>query len=221
MPALPEQPNKLAAPVVIVADGAFPQHSLPMELLQKAATIVCCDGACEKLIRHGFTPHHIVGDMDSISPMLQQRFAAILHPFPDQETNDLTKAVKFCRTQGCKALDIVGATGGREDHTIGNIALLADYAMEISVRMVSDTGVFTPLLSSATLHSFAGQEVSIFCLTPETHIIAQGLQYPLHDVIFDSWWKGTLNTATGEKIHLQFDAGKVIVFQCNDKRHLS
>jgi len=210
---LPEQPNKLAAPVVIVADGAFPQHHFPLQLLRKAATIVCCDGACEKLLQHGFTPHHIVGDMDSLSPVLQQRFATILHHFPDQETNDLTKAVKFCIAQGCEALAIVGATGGREDHSIGNISLLADYAAEINVKMVTDTGIFTPLLNSATLHSFTGQKVSIFCLTPETRITAQGLQYPLDNVIFDSWWKGTLNTATGDKIHLQFDSGKVIVYQ--------
>ena len=207
------QPKRFATPVVIVADGAFPQHQVPLELLRKAATIVCCDGACEKLLQHGFVPHHIVGDMDSISLALQQRFAAILHHFPDQETNDLTKAVKFCIAQGCDALDIVGATGGREDHSIANIALLADYATEISAKIVSDTGIFTPLLSSATLHSFAGQKISVFCLTPETRITAQGLQYPLHNVIFNSWWKGTLNVATGNKIHLQFDAGKVIVFQ--------
>ncbi|MCL2097949.1 MAG: thiamine diphosphokinase [Bacteroidales bacterium] len=213
MSTLLKQTNSLATPVVVVADGAFPRHSAPMELLRKAATIVCCDGACEKLLQHGFTPHYIVGDMDSISPLLQQRFAAILRHFPDQETNDLTKAVKFCIAQGCDSLDIVGATGGREDHTIGNIALLADYAAEIRVKMVTDTGIFTPLLSSATLNSFAGQEVSIFCLTPETRIIAKGLKYSLDKVIFDTWWKGTLNEATGHSIDLQFSFGKIIVYQ--------
>lgn len=207
------QPNSIAAPVVVVADGSFPQHRIPLELLQGAATIVCCDGACEKLLQHGFTPHHIVGDMDSISPLLQQRFSAILRHFPDQETNDLTKAVKFCIAQGCSALDIVGATGCREDHSIGNIALLADYAAKISVKMISDTGIFTPLLSSAILHSFSGQKVSIFCLTPETRIISQGLKYPLNEVVFDNWWKGTLNEAAGQTISLQFDSGKVIVYQ--------
>jgi len=202
----------LAAPVVVVADGAFPQHQAPLALLRKAATIVCCDGACDKLLQHGFTPHYIVGDMDSISPQLQERFAHIIHYFPDQETNDLTKAVNFCIAHGCHAIDIIGATGGREDHSIGNISLLVDYAEKISVKMVSDTGVFIPLLSSATLDSFPKQKVSIFCLTPETRIISQGLKYPLNNVIFDSWWKGTLNESTSHHISLQFDDGKVVVY---------
>ncbi|MDR0294602.1 MAG: thiamine diphosphokinase [Prevotellaceae bacterium] len=213
MSALLKQANNFATPVVIVADGAFPQHPVPLEILQKAATIVCCDGACNKLLQHGFTPHHIVGDMDSISPLLQQRFAAILHHFPDQETNDLTKAVKFCIAKGCEAVDIVGATGCREDHSIGNISLLADYAADIRVKMISDTGIFTPLLSSAALDSFPEQKVSIFCLTPAICIISQGLKYPLNEVIFDSWWKGTLNKATGHRIDLQFNFGKIIVYQ--------
>ena len=208
-----KQPNNLAAPVVVVADGAFPQHSIPLDILRKAATIVCCDGACEKLLQHGFTPHHIVGDMDTISPLLQQRFAAILHHFPDQETNDLTKAINFCIAQGCDTVNIVGATGCCEDHTIANIALLADYAAKIKVKMISDTGIFTPLLSSATLNSFPQQKVSVFCLTPETRISSQGLKYPLNGVIFDSWWKGTRNEATDRHIDLQFNGGKVIVYQ--------
>jgi len=217
MSTLLQQPNNLATPVVIVADGAFPQHPAPLELLRKAATIVCCDGACDKLLQHGFTPHYIVGDMDSISPQLQERFAAILHHFPDQETNDLTKAVNFCIAHGCGAIDIIGATGGREDHSIGNISLLVDYAEKINVKMISDTGIFIPLLSSATLNSFQGQKVSIFCLTPETRIVSQGLKYTLNNVVFDSWWKGTLNEATGQHITLQFNTGKVIVYQKNQK----
>ncbi len=199
--------------MVIVADGTFPTHPVPLEILRNAATIVCCDGACEKLTLHGFTPQYIIGDMDSIPVALQQRFADRLYPLADQETNDLTKAVNFCLENGCETLNILAATGGREDHCIGNIALLADYAEKLQVRMISDTGTFTPLLKSASIHSFSGQKVSVFCITPNTQIISQGLKYPLREVVFDSWWKGTLNEASGNTIDLQFAAGKLIVYQ--------
>ena len=51
----------------------------------------------------------------------------ILHRISDQETNDQTKAVNFLLAQGKRRIAIIGATGNREDHTLGNISLLSDY----------------------------------------------------------------------------------------------
>ena len=81
---------------VIVADGEFPQHDKPLGYLKAAATIVCCDGSAEKLIRAGFIPDAIVGDMDSLDPNIAARFTDRIHQDNDQETNDLTKAVMWC-----------------------------------------------------------------------------------------------------------------------------
>jgi thiamine pyrophosphokinase len=201
-------------PAVIVANGCFPQHDIPLKALRGAGTVVCCDGAVEKLAAHGLEPHYIVGDMDSITPRHAAQYAHILYPSADQETNDLTKAVHFCRTHGVEEVSIVGATGRRDDHSIGNIALLADYATLLRrVDMLTDHGRFTPLLASATLDSYAGQQVSVFCLTPHLHINSEGLKYPLRGVRFDSWWKGTLNEALDNRFSLFFEDGKVILFR--------
>jgi thiamine pyrophosphokinase len=152
--------------------------------------------------------------MDSITPLHAAQYARILYPSAEQETNDLTKAVHFCHVHGVEKVCIVGATGERDDHSIGNIALLADYAALLSeVEMLTDHGRFTPLLTSATLESYAGQQVSVFCLTPHLRINSEGLKYPLRDVIFDSWWKGTLNEALGTRFRILFEKGKVILFR--------
>ncbi len=207
-----QQQSKLPLPVVIIADGDFPHHPVPLKALEEAATIVCCDGAVEKLLLHGFTPHHIVGDMDSIPASLKNDFTAILHPCADQETNDLTKAVTFCVKSGCKEATILGATGGREDHALANISLLADYVENLTVQMITDTGIFIPILQSQSFSCRKKEQISIFCLTAQTTIKSEGLKFPTDKVVFDSWWKGSLNETTGGTFRLSFDYGKVIVY---------
>ena len=57
----------LTEPVVILANGNFPTHPVPLQTLQGAKTIICCDGAAESLINSGRTPDIIIGDLDSLS----------------------------------------------------------------------------------------------------------------------------------------------------------
>ncbi len=198
---------------VILANGVFPQHPVPLSFLRDAARIVCCDGATEVLLEYGLQPHFIVGDLDSLSPGLRQQFGHCLLHDPDQYTNDLTKAVKFCAGRQWTEITILGATGKREDHSIGNISLLADYAGYTRVQMITDYGVFVPMLKSACFESFAGQQVSIFSLTPDTLFTFQGLRYPLTGQTISLWWQGTLNEALDSKFNIDIDCGKTLVFR--------
>ena len=113
---------------VIVANGRFPSAELPLRLLKEAKTIIACDGAVKTLYEKGIHPDAIVGDLDSIPAGLRERYADRIHHVEDQEINDLTKSVRFAHTQGYREVLILGATGLREDHTLGNISLLMDYA---------------------------------------------------------------------------------------------
>jgi thiamine pyrophosphokinase len=197
---------------VIIADGTFPQHAIPLRYLKKAERIICCDGSAENLINAGYMPVAIVGDMDSLNETIAGRFHDRIFRNADPETNDLTKAVSWCSGRGYKDLVIIGATGKREDHTIGNISLLTEYIKDVNVIMVTDTGILMPLLKSSALSSFPGQQVSIFSIDPETEISSYGLRYPLERKKLTNWWVATLNESNGDSFSLEFTGGPVIIY---------
>lgn len=203
----------LSPEAVILADGRFPTHAIPLAYLRKADHIICCDGSAESLIAADMKPEAIVGDLDSLDPVIAERFADRLFRDSDQDTNDLTKAVRWCINKRYKEIVILGATGKREDHTIGNISLLTEYAREISVSMVTDTGTFTPLLRSSVVKCFPGQKVSIFSINPETEITSIGLKYRLDNLKLHNWWRATLNEAEGESFELKFAGEPLLVYQ--------
>jgi len=200
---------------VILADGEFPKRRQLLEILVSSSGIICCDGAAAALIEKGYTPIAIVGDMDSLDKKFQEKYRGMIYHNPDQETNDLTKAFKYTLSLSPDQIYILGATGLREDHTIGNVSLLALYRdmTDIPVRILTDHGIFTCIEGEAVIETSIGAQISIFALDKETKIVSEGLKYPLKEVIFDSWWKGTLNEATLDSVKLNIDKGKAIVFQ--------
>lgn len=198
--------------VIILADGQFPEHPVPLQLLRSGRSIICCDGAVMKLEVSGLVPDVVIGDLDSLTTALRDKYADRVIHNPDQETNDLTKAVNYCVSNGAKKAYILGATGLREDHTLGNISLLAYYTTKLSVEMCTDTGIFLPVLNASRLKSFKGQQISIFSLTPTVPLTLINLRYPLENRPLAAWWHGTLNEALGDWYGLEFKDGIFIVF---------
>lgn len=197
---------------VILANGQYPSHPVPVRYLEEADLIVCCDGAAEKLVAHGMEPGIITGDLDSVSTELKRKYKNILVHDDNQETNDLTKAVKWCVSQGFNEIAILGATGIREDHTLGNISLLADYNCDIKAIMLTDTGSFRVFDCTVTIDSFPGQQVSLFSIDKGLAVTSRGLRYPLINLQLTSWWRGTLNEALGDCFTLTFEGGELIVY---------
>ena len=181
---------------VIIAGGEYPTAALPLEIIKNTPYVVCCDGAADRYIATGRVPDAIVGDGDSISTANREKFAKLMHVITEQESNDQTKAIRFCMEQGKRRIAIVGATGKREDHTIGNISLLIEYARAgCNVCSFTDHGVFIPCNGTTTHKCRKGQQVSIFSITAKD-LSAEGLLYPIYD--FTNWWQGTLNECTSE-----------------------
>ena len=197
---------------VIVADGTFPEHEIPLTYIRNAGRIVCCDGSTENLLKAGFLPEAIVGDMDSLSEDLAEKYKSRIFRDESQDTNDLTKAVSWCIDRGYKDLVIVGGTGKREDHTLGNISLLVEYAKNVKVILITDTGILLPLLESSDISSFPGQQISIFAIEPGMEISSRGLRYPLNSKKIGNWWVATLNEALEDSFNLEFKQGRVIVY---------
>ena len=207
---------------VILANGEFPSSERTESILAQAGRLICCDGAAARLLAAGIVPDLIVGDMDSLPLPLQERYASIIRPDRDQETNDLTKAFKAAVEPLPDTIHILGATGKREDHTMANVSLLADYAAELEgsgcdIDMITESGVFKAFCrKDASFSCPAGVEISIFAFDNSLRISCEGLQYDTSKVAFDTLWKATLNKSLSENfsLHLNHPA-KVIVFISN------
>ena len=194
---------------LIIANGEYPSAEQALVQLQISDYVVCCDGGADSFIERGGVPDAIVGDGDSLSVGNRERYASIIHYSPDQETNDQTKAIKHLMERGYTNIAIIGATGKREDHTLGNIALLVEYMRAgASIRMYTNYGVFIPCKNSRTFASYAEQAVSVFNISAKG-LRSNGLQYPIYD--FTSLWQGTLNRAEGAEFTIEAD-GEYILF---------
>ena len=206
--------------VVIICDGRFPKAEYPRYLIKTADVIVCCDGALQKFLRAGESifgekrlPDVVVGDMDSLSSSLRKKHSDIIVQIDEQEHNDQTKAFRWVleNIDGISQIYILGATGEREDHTIGNISLLMEYAkmydldgMGINVEMVSDNATIFAVTDTVEMDCGEGRRISIFSPDNTLRIKSEGLQWPTDDVVFDNWWKATLNRASQDHIKLEF-----------------
>ena len=187
-------------------------------LLAAAKRVVCCDGATDayrRLFRKW--PDVVIGDFDSLVPSAlsrtgvvtddssasasrreRRRYDATVVHIADQDTNDLEKAMAYCAKQGWRDPVIVGATGKREDHTLGNVFRALDYGCTI----VTDTGRFISVCGKATLKTSKGAAVSIFAPDPRTRMTSKGLEWPLDEVKFRNLYCATLNRATVSRMTL-------------------
>ncbi len=205
---------------VILAQGNYPTHPYPLHILHTAPFLICTDGAVNDL--GDVEPDLIIGDLDSLSGPLKEKYADRLVCDSCEETNDLTKAVTYCHTHGFRDITILGATGLREDHTLGNISLLGIYAhLSETVRMVTDHGIFLVFSKGQSdpdgfirviIPCEPGNPVSFFALDPRMQLTASGVRYPVEKVVFDAFWKASLNRCTGTNLYLGFRNGPLLVY---------
>ena len=204
--------------VVIVCNGDFPRTEYPRYLLREADFIIVCDGALSKYLRKMKAvfskerlPDLVIGDMDSLSKSMQEKYKDLIVKVEEQDYNDQTKAFRWVMENLGEAslIRIVGATGQREDHTIGNMSLLMEYTRMFDlkdriVEMVTDHGTVFAATDTFEMECGTGRKVSIFSPDNSLKIKSSGLQWQTGEVVFDNWWKATLNRAVDDKVRLEF-----------------
>jgi thiamine pyrophosphokinase len=194
---------KMQFDAVVVANGQFPTHQVPLGVLEQASHIIACDGA----VCHVPYAEAVVGDGDSVPAEFHNRLIRI----DEQEDNDLTKATRYCLQQDWYRIAYLSATGKREDHTLGNISLLMRYFREYGIHgmMFTDYGFFMPVYGHQTFRCFAGQQVSIFNFGC-TRIQSERLRW--NSYAYEQWWQGTLNEALADTFSIDAD-GYYMVYQ--------
>jgi thiamine pyrophosphokinase len=218
---------------VIVCSGEFPKKEFPLYLLRSAGRIICCDGAFKTWLHKAPAifgknpdgeptrmPDAVIGDMDSLPQSLQDRYSSLITKVSEQESNDMMKAYRLMRSRFPEVNDIhfIGATGKRADHTIGNLGHLMDITREIAeegseiaVDSVDDYGTAFAVTDSCELHVGEGRSVSIMSPDNTLNIVSEGLEWQTSGVVFDNWWKATLNRATADVISLKLNHPSMVL----------
>lgn len=206
--ALPKSTDR--PDVVILAAGDFPYGQVAHALLVGAREVICCDGAAEEFCATGAEPVAVVGDFDSLSEELRTRLADRLHHRPDQDVNDLWKALTLAIERGARRVTVLGAFGRREDHSIGNLMLCAARMNEVEIQMVGDRGVFSFIDRDSTFESFVGEQVSLFTLSPSTEISTIGLRYEPPQNRLNAMWQGVSNESLGTEFSIRTNAPTIV-----------
>lgn len=210
---------------VILAAGDFPTGKIAQAILSRTLPLIVCDSALEEIVEFNkgkqdcekLQPTAVVGDGDSLDSVLKKQYHEIWHHYSEQDFNDLTKATKFAiDNYSPKTIAYIGATGKREDHTIGNISLMRYYHEHLGIAptLITDYGWFVPSNGEDQFESFAGQQVSIFncgCKRLEN----EGLKWNTSP--FNELWEGTLNEATSDSFKINGD-GEYLVFRTFKKK---
>ena len=203
--------QSFSKPFIILANGQYPTHPAAVNMLQEAKTIICTDGSANKLLDNGLVPHVIIGDMDSVS-IDRDSFTGFYIEISDQDNTDLGKTLDWCKTNNLTPLTVIGASQEREDHTLGNLALLANYSDKLEIAFCTDYFTITCHRGERSFTSFKQQLVSILPAEEIHSITTEGLEFPLNDEPLSFSTRGLSNRSTGRQFIIS-SSGKIWVFR--------
>ena len=204
---------KAENPIIIIANGEYPNHHIPLNVLINAKKIIACDGAVNLLDKNKIKPNFIIGDLDSISNKLKVKYKKNIISIPSQKNNDFSKALNFAIKNKYNKISILGASGLRDDHGIGNFFRLFEYSNSISLKMYTNYGVFHFINKKTQFPSFKGQQISIFAIDKTIKISSNKLKYNLNRLMLSSLFSGTLNESVSDNFSINLTHGSIAIYQ--------
>ncbi len=196
--------------IVILANGCFPTHDIPLSVLNNAETIICTDGSADKLLAYGKSPDVIIGDMDSIRLSTNSDIRRV--HIPNQNNTDLEKAVEWCIEQDIESATILGSQGERDDHGFATMFIQSTFVDKITLSIITDYSIIDCITNEKTFSSFPEQTVSIISVNHTVHLTTKGLKYTLKTKPLSSPTQGVSNTATEDHFSIQ-TTGSIWVFR--------
>ncbi len=177
--------------VVIFANGDLGDPVSTARLwIRDEDCIVAADGGTHHVLRAGLHPHHVIGDLDSLSPTLRtelERAGTQFHISPPQkDETDLELALKWAASlDGVQEILVLGALGGRPDQALANLLLLAlPELAPYRVRVIDGAWTIQTIRAGARceIAGTPGDRVSLIPLGgPAEGVTTTGLAYPLHN----------------------------------------
>ncbi len=165
---------------LIFSGGSF-SNLPPFVDMREYNLIIAADAGYLAARDLGIVPDVFIGDFDSV---LKEEVKAkkIISLNPVKDMTDTQEAIEYAISQGAKDITLLGALGGRCDHTIANIHLLK-YAQNrgACVKILDNDTSIMLVTDEITLSAKSGFCLSLLPLTDCSGVSVKGVYYPLDD----------------------------------------
>lgn len=203
---------------LILANGHAPSKSLLNRHLADADVFVCADGGANAAAKLGVVPDLIIGDLDSILPGTVKRFSGVTaRRIADQNSTDLEKALTWAQKNGYKSIRVLGATGGRLDHTVGNLSALVKFSRKLAVTFHDADGDLYVVGTERHFDVPAGTTVSLLPLTLCEGVMTRGLKWELrYESLALGQREGTSNLVVSSPVTVKLRRGDLLFFVASE-----
>jgi thiamine pyrophosphokinase len=207
---------------IIIAGGESSEQERWRAWVREGNFVIGADGGAARALDWGLVPDLVVGDMDSLPAparaVLEARGSRFVkHPRAKDET-DLELALNAAIDAGADEIVVFGALGGRLDHMLANVLLLALPRLEGVIVHIVDGRQLARLLRSGETAELEGQPGDLVSLLPlggdARGVTTEGLAWALAgDTLRFGFSRGVSNEMSGRAARVELGEGYLLVVQ--------
>jgi len=204
---------------LIFANGDLPELERVQSFILPGDFLVAADGGSRYLRELGLIPDLLIGDLDSVDTNYLKSLSGsstIIKKFPvDKDETDLELALNHTLDDGYSTIRILGALGGRLDHTLGNLSLLLrDDLIGCDVRLLDGQQEVILIRDWVRITGQPDDTVSLVPLgVPVKGVSTTGLQYALsNETLYPDQARGISNVMVDHAAEISLIEGLLLCF---------
>lgn len=200
---------------VIIANGKITDFDKIKTYIKSDDFIICADGGCDYAEKLGVKPDILIGDMDSVKNKSVDTEKMV---FPEKK--DLTDGeivLEYAIRRNFDEIVLLGFTGGRADHLLTNIMLLAKYP-DKRITVVDEYSEIIFAKSENTVCAAPGSIISIIPINGDlAGVSTEGLYYPLdNETLYFGEGRGVSNVMLSDECRIYVKSGKGLIIKSTD-----
>ena len=180
----------------------------------KSDLVIGADRGYSTLVKNQIKPDIAIGDFDSYTGEIE---CESIIKFPvKKDFTDSALAIEYAISKGYKKIIVYGAIGGALDHTLANIALIADYTKKgIDISFVDGKNtVFALYNGNVSFTEEAKGRISVFSYSDiSIGVTEKGLLYEISNVMLKNIVPlGVSNEFIDKKAEISVENGVLVIY---------
>jgi len=165
-------------------------------------------------------PNIIIGDFDSVSPKLIEKYSNkekypnidIINFDKDKDLTDYELALKHSFTFNPNEIFMFGATGSFFDHSLANIILLVKYYSDsVKLKIITSNSSICCIKEGVTIMGMVGARVSLFPLDSVKDVKLEGFQYEFKESNLSPFDFSISNVILSDNAIISFKSGVFLI----------